>query len=204
MPATEIIHGDILKKAASMQNQKIAPVQLSWQIRVPIFRNNVILKQLGFAIGIPFGLLALFLLIFSFKDRGAMYGLILIVLLMVLTWLFVMIVYGGKYDAEFQVNDKGATCRTQQGQARKNRIINTLTVILGFLSGKPGVAGAGMLAASRQQVSVQWKRVRKVKFKPKTHTILLWGGFAEHIALFCTPENYALVEQTVKQKTEHI
>ena len=32
---------------------------MSWSISVPIFRNLVILKQLGLAIGIPFGLLAI-------------------------------------------------------------------------------------------------------------------------------------------------
>jgi hypothetical protein len=38
---------------------------LQWQIRVPIFRNPVILKQLGIAVGIPFGLLALAVTILS-------------------------------------------------------------------------------------------------------------------------------------------
>lgn len=33
--------------------------EVSWQISVPIFRNTVILKQLGLAIGIPFGVVAL-------------------------------------------------------------------------------------------------------------------------------------------------
>jgi hypothetical protein len=186
-----------------MEYPKNDTCELSWKIRVPIFKNSVILKQLGFAVGIPFGLLALILLYFSFSDRGAMYGFFLVIALMVLTWLFIMVVYGGKYDAEFILNNKGVTCRTQQGQLRKNRIINTLTVILGFLAAKPGIAGSGMLAATRQQVTIPWKRIRKTRFKPKSHTILIWGGFAEHLALFCNPDNYEQVQQLVKQKTGH-
>ncbi|MBS3821566.1 MAG: hypothetical protein GVY24_03600 [Planctomycetes bacterium] len=175
--------------------------ELRWQIRVRIFKDPVIVRQLGLAIGIPFGLLAVLFTVLSFQSRGALYGLGLIGLLMVLTWLFVMVVYGGKYDAEFILDDKGVSCRTQSGQARKNRVINTLTVGLGLLAGKPGVAGAGALAASRQQVFIRWNRVRKARFNPRTRTILIRGGFAEHIALFCTAENYALVEQSVKAKT---
>ena len=33
-----------------------------WEIDVPIFKNNAILKDLGIALGIPFGLLILILL----------------------------------------------------------------------------------------------------------------------------------------------
>jgi hypothetical protein len=177
--------------------------EIQWQIRVPIFKDPVILRQLGLALGFPFGLLAVLFAILSFWSRGALYGLGLVGLLMLLTWLFVMVVYGGKYDAEFVLDDKGVACRTQSGQARKNRVINSLAVGLGLLAGKPGVAGAGLLAASRQQVFIRWNRIRKARYNPRARTILIWGGFAEHIALFCTAENYAIVEQSIKQKSGH-
>lgn len=47
--------------------------ELRWELQVPIFKNNLILKQIGIAIGIPFGALILFLFIIK-----AWYGLILI------------------------------------------------------------------------------------------------------------------------------
>lgn len=37
--------------------------ELTWELRVPIFKNSLILKQMGLAIGIPFGALILFLLV---------------------------------------------------------------------------------------------------------------------------------------------
>ena len=77
-------------------------------------------------------------------------------------------------------------------------MINTLTILLGLLSGKPAAAGAGMLAQARQEVFIRWSRVVKVKFKPESHTIMLSGGFAENIALFCSAENYYHIEQLVK------
>ena len=171
--------------------------KMQWQICVSIFKNTVILKQLGIAIGIPFGLVALVIGFSSGKSVYTLYALGLIGLLIFLTWLFIMAVYRGKYEAEFVLDDKGVLCRTQAKQAKKNRIVNTMTVALGLLSGKPSAAGAGMLAQSRQEVFLQWKSITKVKYKPKSNTILMRGGWTESIALFCTAENYSQVERHV-------
>lgn len=176
--------------------------RIEWCIHVPIFRNTVILKQLGLAVGIPFGLLIIILVVVSGKSVYTLYALGLLIALLFLTWLFIMAVYGGKYEAEFELDEKGVLCRTQAKQAKKDKVVNALTVFLGLLSGKPGVAGAGILAQSRQQVSIQWSRVRSVKYKPRQKTILLRGGFSENIALFCTQENYPEVEQLIMSKTQ--
>ncbi len=175
--------------------------KIQWQISVPIFRNTVILKQLGLAIGIPFGLVALVIGLSSGKNMDTLYGLGLIAALLFLTWFFIMAVYRGKYEAEFVLDGKGILCRTQAKQAKKNRVINTLTVILGLLTGKPAAAGAGMLAQSRQEVFLRWNRVTRVNYKPKNRTILLRGGWTENIALFCADENYEQIEAFVRRNT---
>lgn len=174
---------------------------IQWQISVPIFKNRVILKQLVVAIGIPFGLVALVIVLVSGRSRDTLYALGLIAALLILTWLFILAAYRGKYEAEFVLDQKGVFCRTQTKQAKKNRFINALTVILGMLSGRPAVAGAGLLAQSRQEVFLRWNHVTKVKFKPENHTILLHAGWTENIALFCTDENYTLAEHFVLEKT---
>ena len=178
--------------------------KIQWQISVPIFRNTVILKQLGLAIGIPFGLAALVIGLTSGKSVYTLYGLGLIAALLLLSWLFIVVVYRGKYEAEFVLDGKGVLCRTQAKQAKKNRIVNTLTVVLGLLSGKPAAAGAGMLAQSRQEVFLRWNRVTKVKYKPKSRTILLRGGWTEQLALFCADESYPQIEHEVMLRTAHL
>jgi hypothetical protein len=176
---------------------------MEWKNSVSIFRESVILKQLGLAVGIPFGLVALIIGVTSGKSVYTLYALGLIAALLLLTWLFIMIVYGGKYEVEYILNERGILCRTQTRQARKNRIINTLTVVLGLLSRKPAAAGAGMLAQARQEVFLQWSKVNKVVYKPDSSTIILRGAPMETIALFCTKENYMMVEQEVKERTKH-
>lgn len=177
---------------------------LTWKISVPIFRSAEILKQLGFALGIPLGLVIFAITLTSGYSVYTIYALGLMAALLFFTWLLLMVVYGGKYEVEFMLDDKGVFCRTQPKQAKRNRVINTLAVVLGLLSGKPAVMGAGILAQSRQEVFIRWNRISKVKYKPHRRTVLLWGGWTEHIALFCTEENYTVIEQAVILQTKHL
>jgi len=160
------------------------------------------LRQMGIAFGIPFGLATLGIALSPGESAHKLYGLGLMGLLLLLGWLFIMAIYGGKYKVEIVLSDEGALCRTQAKQAKKNRIVNTLTVVLGLFSGKPSAAGAGMLAQSRQAAFLKWNSVRKVCYKPRSFTILLSAGFAEQIALFCTRENYPEVERFVMLYTQ--
>ena len=174
-----------------------------WEIDIPIFKNNVILKDLGIALGIPFGLLIFILFIISGGDisaDGIGYPLITIGLLFVFGILFIMLVYGGKYSAGYLIDSKGILNYTQKKQAKQNRIINTLLVVVGLLSGKPSTAGAGILAQSRQSVFVKWESIRKVKIYPSSKSIVVKGGFAEKIALFCSDDNFDYVKDIILSK----
>ena len=178
--------------------------EVRWETSVPIFRNTFILKQIGLAVGIPFGLVVLVIVLTSGGSRDMLYALGLIAALLIFTCLFIMAAYRGKYEAEFILDQKGALCRTQARQAKKNRVINTAAMIFGLLSGKPAAAGAGMLAQSRQEVFLRWNRITKVKYKPQSRTILLRGGWTEQIALFCTQDTYEQVERFVLHKITHM
>ncbi len=177
------------------------PGELTWEMDVPIFRTALIMKQLGFGIGIPFLVVVLVIVATSGKSVYTLYALGLIGALFLFTWLFIMVVYRGTYEVEFVLDDKGVFCRTRIGQARKNRLVNTLAVILGLFSGKPSVAGAGLLAQSKQTVFLRWKRIRKVRCIPRQHCMLLRGGPMEEIALFCSEEKYDMIERFVLRKT---
>ncbi len=201
------VSADETRGQARMQNNQTdnnLPGRIDWTISVPIFRNPLIMKQLGLAIGIPAALVVILLLFLTDRDVYTFYAISLVAALFFFTWLFMMVVYRGKYDAEFALDEKGALCQTQPKQAQKNRIVNTLTVLVGFLSGKPATAGAGMLAATRQRVLLRWERLTKIKYYPRSHIILLRSGPMDNIALFCTRDNYPMVEQFVLEKTEHL
>ena len=184
-----------------MTNKNSIPQNIKWEVNVPIFRNPLILKQLGIAIGLPFGLLIIGLIILTNEIRYLLYSLLLIGLLFLIVYITIMLLYRGTYDVGFVLDKKGIRCYTQKKQARKNRFINGLSIILGIFFRKPGVAGAGMLAQSRQDIKINWRNVRKVTFQPKQQLILVKGNFAENIAVFCQKENYEQIKTIIKQQT---
>src|SRR6056297_1689873 len=112
--------------------------KIQWEIYVKIFKNPFILKGLVVAIGIPFGLLVLAIIIISGGDimgTDAKYALFLIGLLFVVTYIIIMIIYSGKYAPGFIVDDKGITNYTQRNQGKKNKIINSFLIIFGLFGG---------------------------------------------------------------------
>lgn len=156
---------------------------------MPIFTTSLVLKQLGLSIGIPFGVLLLFLI-----HVKAYYGVMMVVVMLLLSFLFIIVVYGGKYDVEYSIDQKGVSCRYQEKQRKKNKVINTVLILTGLFTGKPTYAGAGILAASRQEEFMSWKNVKKIKFVDRNSIILLEGGFAENITLFCEVHQYEQIK----------
>jgi hypothetical protein len=173
--------------------------KLEWTISVPILRNSIIIKQLGIAIGIPFGILIIFLIF-----TKAWYGLILITALLLFTYLIIMIVWGGNYHVGFELNKNGIRNYTMEVQAKKNLVINAATIILGLFSGKLTVAGAGFLAQSRQDVFIKWKNIKKTKYLPAKYTVMVRGSLTENIAIFCNRDNYPDVEAYIRACLEGI
>lgn len=159
-----------------------------WEISVPLFRNRFILKDLGLAVGIPFGTLIAFIVIGSGGDilqGDAKYALLLIGLLFFLTWLLLMLVYRGRYLHGFRLDNTGVRFYTPPAQHKKNRGLQTTLLVLSVLSAKPTAAGAAMIAQSRENVFIPWNKLRKVRFYEGQCAILLRGGLTEKLVMFC-------------------
>jgi len=183
-----------------MSNKKDTSEKMKWEIDVPIFQNTLILKQLGLAFGLPFGILIIILVLITTEIRYLFYALALIGVLFLLTYIVIMVLYKGKYSVGFVIDDKGIRCYTQRKQAKKNKTINILAIILGIFFTKPGVAGAGMLAQARQDSRINWNHIKKISYRPRKQMILVKGNFAEHIVVFCTRENYEQVQSIIAAK----
>ncbi|HZK28903.1 MAG TPA: hypothetical protein VFD19_01645 [Clostridia bacterium] len=177
------------------------PPALSWETRVPIFKNPLILKQLGLAIGIPFGIIILVLALTVRETPYIFYALGIIGALLLLTALMVLVVFRGTYDVEFSLDSKRARSSMQEDQARKSRTINRMAILLGLFARNYSAAGAGALAQTRQQQLLAWGRVKKVAYNPKSRMIILRATPGDSIVLFCKEDNYASVEQYVRART---
>lgn len=185
--------------------KRLENVEIRWEIKVPLFKNKIILTDLGLALGIPFGILFIILLIVSKGDLsadGIAYPLIFIGIFFIVAFLFILLIYGGKYDACYVIDSKGILNYTGEKQAKKNKTMNIMLIIMGIFSGKFSAAGAGLLAQSRQSVFVKWKSIKRVKVYPKSKSIVIRGGFTEKIALFCNDDNFELVRDIILSKVK--
>lgn len=169
--------------------------KLQWEIFVPIFKNRFILKGLGLTVGIPFGILIAVILFTGGSD--APYALGLIGLLFFLSFIIIMIAYGGKYAAGFILDEKGIVNYTQSRQLKRNRILNTVLMIFGTISFRPAAVGTAMIAQSRQVVRLPWKKIKKVVYYPRQNAILVRGGHSQKLVVFCSRENYAEAERMI-------
>lgn len=178
--------------------------EVRWETRVSVFSNPAILKGLGMALGIPFGFLIIVLTIATGGEfiwsGGVLYAFALLGFVLALSGLVMLILFGGKYDMGFVIDRRGVLSYTPKRQARINRAVNTTLIVGGMLTGKPGAAGMGLLAQSRQSMYVAWDRVRRIRVYQRARTIAIKGGFAENVAVFCTQENFVAVERLIRER----
>ena len=166
--------------------------EVTWEVKVLIFKNRLILKQLGIAIGIPFSALIIIMLFIE-----AYYGVLIVALTLLLTAILVLLIFKGTYDVHFEINPKGIQCNSLPQQAKRVKRLSALTVILGFFAKNPTAAGAGMLSGTKTAVFIPWSRIRKAKYLDKQRCIMIYAGFAENIAVFCTNENFNEVKSII-------
>lgn len=166
-----------------------------WDIEVSILRNRLIIKQLGIAIGIPFGLLVVLLLLLE-----AYYGVLIVALTLLLTAVLIRLVFRGTYDVHYEINHNGILCENQKEQAKRVKKLSKITFFFGLFSKNPTAAGAGLLSGTRTKVFISFKRIRKIKCMDNQKCIIIHGGFAENIAVFCTTENYESVKRFIVEK----
>lgn len=174
-----------------------------WRTRVSIFKNRYILSQLAIGIGIPFGLLILLLIVLIDPENISytFYALGLLAGLFFFTFLLIILIYRGKFEVGYVLNDKGIKCDALPGKTNKKQATNGLTFVLGILSRKPAVLGTGMVAEAKQSIFIDWKDIRHVIFKPGQNTIYIKENSSQLIAIFCTRENFEKVKKIFEQHT---
>lgn len=167
--------------------------ELVWDYAFPLLNNPFVLLDMVKVLGFSFLIVcAIFLLIGAFqgeiKDMMAMIPM-LAVLIGVLAILFVfvmLVIFKNRFPARYTVNNDGAMIEVTPSQRKMNKAV----VVLGFLAGKPGVAGSGMLAQSQETQLFPWVDVYRVDLFPGRRVVVLRNGWRTVARLYCTAENY--------------
>ncbi|MDO4502521.1 MAG: hypothetical protein Q4D06_04990 [Coriobacteriia bacterium] len=102
----------------------------------------------------------------SFLEIARMF-LALWLVMSVLAWVssaaYALIAYGGKYCVLFEMDEKGLVHRQLPKQFERAQAVALLAALAGVAAGKPGVAGANLLAATKSESSSDFSVVRSVK-----------------------------------------
>jgi len=115
-------------------------------------------------------------------------------------WLFGFLVmallFRGKYRVRYTVSDSGVRMDTLEQVAKK---ANRLAIVLGALSGKPGLLGAGLIGRSRESEGVEWDGAFRADLRPERQLIVFKGPWRSLLLLQCQADNYAVVAARVEQ-----
>jgi hypothetical protein len=178
-------------EAIMVDSSTVTPEQLliTWEARIRVLTNPSIWSSMLLALGIPSVLFGILLAVIAKRPEFALLvplGFMSILLGIFIVVALVIDVFGG-FKATFFLTTDGV--HSLSGKAA--RAASATAVVVGALAGKAGVAGAGLMAASEQNVFIPWKDITKIKVKTGRRFILIkreWGY--KPIGLYCTPENF--------------
>jgi hypothetical protein len=106
-----------------------------------------------------------------------------------------VVIFGNRWPLEFVVCEDGVV---QNNVSEKAHAIHRLSWILALVTGRPLMAGPGLIAQSREVVAIPWGEIRRVQRYPALGVIAIKGGFLDNVRLYCTSANYADVTQRVE------
>lgn len=175
------------------------PGEIVWEIDMPLLTSRFILYDFG-KVFLWTALIMIVLLSFAFALAGefsaeeflmisAMTGLAVFILALLV--IFVMAVFfNDRYRASFAINSEGVG---YESRSNRGKWANRAAIAAGALSGRPGVAGAGLLAASRESMAIGWNEIQRVNEHAADRVFSLRNSWRVVLRLHCTPENYATV-----------
>ena len=145
-----------------------------WVYEVPMLKNPSILFDVYKVLGIGFGVVWLLVLLlicvedgFTFKNIWNITSgfLILYLVFLIIGYIAHVIVawsYGWKYVVLFTLDEKLVVHQQMPRQIKKARVLGALIALVGAATGKPGVAGSGVLVASRSTLTSELANVERL------------------------------------------
>ena len=180
------------------------PPAFVWEADFPLLTNPMVLKQFYMLIlfsGLFMFLLLSFIMIVT-GEISAVPSMLLLTLigvgiLALLMFLVMLLYFGNRIKVRFTLDQYGAVI---QNIDKRSKFVNRAAIIFGALGLQPGTAGAGILAAAREEEHTAWKALAKAEYNHRHHSITLRNSWRPVQILICTPENYhAVTDYVTKQ-----
>ena len=176
---------------------------MHWKVNVPLVNNPIVLRQTSAACLIS-GLVVFIILssIFAFENNwsaiidAAWIAAAISLGFSLMAVIVMLVIYGNRMAMEFTLDQRGVLSKVT---AKRAKLIARLAFILGLLSGRFTVAGAGLLAQTGATQFVRWKQIVHTRYDDKRYIIYLANNWRTVAALFCLESNYLAVKQQVER-----
>ena len=155
--------------------------EIQWMYEFSFWRNPAILitsaKVMLIALFVPTVFMFFISLSDGFMDAIRLsatifaYGVIGMAVLLIIAYVFVGFLYGGKYYVLFKMDDKGVNHIQLDKQYKKAQALGYLSALIGLSSGNLTTAGSGLMAATKQSLYTSFKKVKSIKVAKARNTI---------------------------------
>ena len=119
--------------------------------------------------------------------------------LSILGYILLACIYGWKYCVLFEMNETGIRHIQMKKQYKKAQALGWLTAMMGIVAGKPGMAGTGLLAATKNEQATEFRIVKRMRSFRAFHTIKL-DGLLNHNQIYTQPEDYDFVLDYISKR----
>lgn len=155
-----------------------------WVYELDLYSSSAVFHEVWRVIGGLCLVAAVIAFVAGWMDGGFMDGLksaaatgggalALMFVLTVIGYFVFALMVNGKYCVLFEMDEAGVNHKQQEKHVKKSQLVGAITAIAGIASGRPGVAGTGILAAARTSLYTSFDDVKELEILPKEHLIRL-------------------------------
>ena len=119
--------------------------------------------------------------------------------LSIVAYIILACIYGWKYCVLFEMNETGIRHIQMEKQYKKAQAIGWLTAMAGAAAGKPGMAGTGLLAATKNEQATEFIKVKRMRSFRVFHTIKL-DSLLNHNQIYAEPEDFDFVLEYISKR----
>ena len=136
---------------------------------------------------------------FAAQTKELLIPAAILLALSIVAYIILACIYGWKYCVLFEMNETGIRHIQMEKQYKKAQALGWLTAMAGAAAGKPGVAGTGLLAATKNEQATEFSKVKRMRSFRALHTIKL-DSLMNHNQIYAEPEDFDFVLEYISKR----
>ena len=136
---------------------------------------------------------------FALQTKELLIPAVILFGLSIVAYIILACIYGWKYCVLFEMNETGIRHIQMEKQYKKAQALGWLTAMAGAAAGKPGVAGTGLLAATKNEQATEFSKVKRMRSFRALHTIKL-DSLMNHNQIYAEPEDFDFVLEYISKR----